>query len=206
VLRAIVRESLWGGQRVFVHVFYNPFKAVGDRERLYRDVVGMFEQVKLVPQKFLNDRKVRRYISVEQVEGVYRVGIKSDVVVGVKRYSGWLVIVSNSVGDAVEVLRVYRCKDVVEKGFLKFKNSLDLACLRVYSDLAMQSKVFVCFIALVLLSYIHNVMADKKLYKLYTVRQLMWVLSKRCVQRVGEDIIEYPMTKEQRDIYSAFDF
>jgi transposase len=108
--------------------------------------------------------------------------------------------------DVAGVIGIYRSKDVVEKGFMRLKNSLDLARLRVFGGLAVQSKVFVCFVALVLLSYVHNVMVDKGLYKVYTLRLLMKVLSKRRVQTIGEDRIEYPVTKEQREIYSAFGF
>lgn len=206
-LRVVVGVSQWVGKSVYVHVFYNPLKAVGDRERFYRDVVGLFEQVKQVPCKFFGDKRVGKYIDVQLVgDGEYCVEVKKGVVESVKRYSGWLVLVSNCVGAAGEVLRVYRSKDVVEKGFMRLKNCLDLARLRVHSDFVVRSKVFVCFVALVLLSYVHNVMVDKKLYGVYTVRGLLRVLSKRCVQRIGEDRIEYPMSKEQRDIYSAFGF
>jgi transposase len=42
---------------------------------------------------------------------------------------------------------IYREKDVVEKGFLWFKNSLDLARLRVHQGNSMQNKTFVGFLA-----------------------------------------------------------
>jgi len=206
-LRAVVKECVWGeGHVVYVYVFYNPVKAVVDRERLYRKVGDMFERAVREPQKFFGDEEVCRYVDIRLVGGVYSVEVKKDVVAGAKRYSGWLVLVGNVVESVVEVIRIYRAKDVVEKGFMRLKGSLDLARLRVHSDLAVQSKVFVCFVALVLLSHIHNVMVDKGLYRFYTLRLLMRVLSKRRVQFIGEDRIEYPMTKEQREIYSAFGF
>ena len=59
--------------------------------------------------------------------------------------AGWLVTVSNHIQDASEAIRIYRDKDVVEKGFLRLKNSLGLGRLRVHSQQAMGSKVFVGF-------------------------------------------------------------
>jgi transposase len=35
--------------------------------------------------------------------------------------AGWLVILSNDIEDPKETLRIYRAKDVVEKGFLRLK-------------------------------------------------------------------------------------
>jgi transposase len=58
--------------------------------------------------------------------------------------SGWLVIISNYISDAKEVIKTHREKDVVEKGFQRLKNSLDLGRLRVHSENSMQNKVFIC--------------------------------------------------------------
>ena len=40
----------------------------------------------------------------------------------------------NDISDAGEALLIYREKEVVEKGFLKFQNSLDLSRLRVHRE------------------------------------------------------------------------
>ena len=59
--------------------------------------------------------------------------------------AGWLVMISNNVSDPKEALAIYREKDVVEKGFLRLKNSLDLGRLRVHREDSMQNKVFCRF-------------------------------------------------------------
>ena len=114
------------------------------------------------------------------------------------------MIVSNRISDAEEALRIYRSKDVVEKGFLRLKNSLDLGRLRVHSDASMQNKIFIGFIALILLSQIHNTMLDVDLYKKYTMKQLLRVLSKHRVQEINGNQIRFTPTKQQREIYEAF--
>jgi transposase len=206
-LRAITKKRKWGNKYIHSHVFFNPIKAVIDREKLYKKVSDMLEKAKSNPEKFKDNKDFLQYINIQLSEnGIYSVEVKNDAVESAKRYSGWLLIISNNPKNAVEVLSIYRSKDVVEKGFLRLKHSLDLARLRVHSDTVMLSKVFICFIALVLLSNIHNVMADKGLYKIYTMKSLMKVLSKRRAQNIKNERIEYPMTKEQREIYSAFGF
>jgi len=59
-----------------------------------------------------------------------------------KHESGYTINIRE---DASEAIRIYRDKDVVEKGFLRLKNSLGLGRLRVHSQQAMGSKVFVGF-------------------------------------------------------------
>jgi len=122
------------------------------------------------------------------------------------RFAGVLVLLSNCVEGAVEVLRVYRGRDVVEKGFERLKGSLDLGRLRVHGDCAVQNKFFVGFVSLVLLSYVHRVMVEKDLYRVYTLKELLRVLSKFRVYDLNGVKIKAVATKEVRDIYRAFEF
>jgi transposase len=107
--------------------------------------------------------------------------------------------------DVREALTIYRQKDVVEKGFLCLKNSLDLGRLRVHQETSMQNKVFVGFISLILLSQIHKNMLAEKLYKKMTMKKLIMVLSKLRVQEINGTQILYPLAKEQKIIFKAFD-
>ncbi len=67
--------------------------------------------------------------------------VREDVIERELANAGWLVLVSNHIKDAGEAIKIYRAKDVVEKGFLRFKGSLGLDRLRVHSQEAMESKV-----------------------------------------------------------------
>jgi len=206
-LRAITKKRKWGNKYIYAHVFYNPIKAVIDRENLYKTIADMIERATEQPEKYKDNKKFNQYLDILPVEGdTYSIKVKTDVVANARKYSGWLLIITNSIKNATEALNIYRSKDVVEKGFLKLKHSLDLSRVRMHSDATLHGKIFVCFVALILLSRIHNVMADKDLYKTYTMKQLMKTLSKRRSQKIGIDKIEYPITKEQKQIYSAFGF
>ena len=101
-------------------------------------------------------------------------------------------------------MRIYRGKDVVEKGFLRLKKSLDLGRLRVHSQESMQNKVFIGFIALVMLSEIHKVMSDEDMYVRMTLKKLLHTLSRHRIQQINGTRIIHPATKEQRNIYQAF--
>ena len=76
--------------------------------------------------------------------------------------------------------------------------------LRVHSDNAMQGKLFVGFLACVLMAEINKTMAEHDMYKNYTMRELLNILAKLRVQDINGRRILYPVTKEQRLIYEAF--
>lgn len=205
-LRAATHKRKWGDGNVYAHVFHNPRKSVNDREKLYASVTQMLAIASSAPEKYAGDKTYTRFLDFSETDGKYTVTVKTRALKSAVKHAGWLVLISSHIEDAVEALRIYRSKDVVEKGFMKLKNSLDLGRLRVHGDNAMQNKLFIGFVALVLLSQIHTVMTDKGLYRRLTMKRLMRVLSKRRIQKIGDEKIVYPPTKEQREIFFAFGF
>ena len=117
---------------------------------------------------------------------------------------GWMVLISNHVEDCRRALEIYRAKDVVEKGFMRLKNSIDLGRLRVHSQNRMQGKVFIGFIALVLMSHMNKIMLEKGLYKKMTMKGLILEMRKLRVQRIRGRRILYPLSKSHKEIFQAF--
>jgi hypothetical protein len=66
------------------------------------------------------------------------------------------------------------------------------------------SKVFVGFIALILMSAILKVMSDNDLYRQLTMKKLIITLAKLRVQEINGHRILFPLTKEQKDIFKSF--
>ena len=207
-LRAVTKLCRWNdGHNVYVHVYYNARKALGIREDLYAHVVTLREQAVNQPERCLGNPDYQKYLDIRQVEktnGGYTVKVRENVVEEELETAGWMVVISNCVKDAKEAIKAYREKDVIEKGFLRLKNSLDLGRLRMHSETSMQNKVFIGFISLILLSAIHKVMVEKKLYGKMTMRKLILSLSRLKLQMVNGTRILFPVTKEQRCIYDAF--
>jgi len=208
-LRAVSKTRRWSKDyKVYTHVFYNARKAKGTREDLYAHVATLRDQALENPEKYSNDANYTKYLIIRRSEkenSGYTVNFREDVVEAELETAGWLVLISNFSTDAKEAIKIYRDKDVVEKGFQRLKNSLDLGRLRVHSETSAQNKVFIGFISLILLSSIHNVMVDKRLYGKMTMRKLILTLSRLRLQMVRGVRILLPMTKEQRMIYKAFD-
>lgn len=140
----------------------------------------------------------------EQQNSGYTISIRTDVVEKSLQTAGWVVLISNAVSDAQKAMGIYRDKDVVEKGFLRMKNSIDLGRLRVHNDNAVRGKLFIGFVASVIMSCINKVMTDKDLYRKYTMKELIRILAKLRIQEINGQSIIAPLTKEQRMIYEAF--
>lgn len=207
-LRAVTKERVWNeNHRLHTHVYYHAMQALKLREELYAHVTVLKERAEAHPLAALKDEESGKYLIIRKSENTlsgYTVNIREEVVDKELETAGWLVVLSNDVSDAKEALSIYRQKDVVEKGFLRLKTQLDLGRLRVHRDDSMQNKVFIGFIALILMSHMHKVMLDQRLYKKMTMKKLLLLLSKLRVQHINDQRILFPLTKEQKAIYKAF--
>lgn len=123
----------------------------------------------------------------------------------INRYTGFQALLSNNIKDPVEALRIYRDKDVVEKCFDDCKNQLDMKRLRMHNSPSMDGRLFVQFIALILVSALRKNMRKADLMKRYTVRELLQeteTLMKIKYTGTHKPILT-EMTKPQREILNA---
>ncbi|GHV40050.1 IS4 family transposase [Synergistales bacterium] len=175
-MRAVTKERAWSnGHKVFTHIYYSALKALHRREDLYSHAAILRDEAEAEPQKWIKDDEHTKYLIIRRAENSktgYTVNVREEVIDDALKTAGWVVIISNKAGNAKDTMRIYRAKDVVEKGFLRLKRSLDLGRLRAHSQENMQNKVFVGFIALIMLSELHSVMSDKELYKKMTMKHL----------------------------------
>ena len=204
-MRAATSEIQWGSKALYSHVYYSAKKAAGKREELYVHAALLKESAIAEPGKYSSSPAYKKYLRFTRTKNGYNVKIRHDVIEKELRHAGWLIVFSNKTSNAKKAIRIYRDKDVVEKGFLRFKNCLDMGRLRVHSEGRMQNKLFVGFIALIIMSEINRVMLNEGLYRNMTMRQLFLNLAKLRVQYVNGTRILFPVTKTQREIYKAFD-
>jgi transposase len=207
-LRGITKERAWGnGRNVYAHIYFAPHKALGRREDIFGHISTLRDEAETEPEKYAKSREHKKYLNIrksEKADSGYTVNIREDAVNAALGTHGWLVLISNDVVDIRSAIRIYRAKDVVEKGFLRLKCDLDLGRLRVHSQDRMQNKVFVGFVALILLSHIHAVMMDHDMYGKMTMKKMIRTLARHRVQTIAGERIIYPATKTQREVYEIF--
>jgi len=207
-IRGVHRLVAWpDGPSLHTLLYFNPVKSIKDRNDLYDYVTRLKAAALADPFNKKLAREYRKYLIVrrsKKASGGATVNFRKDAIDKELDTSGWFIIVSNCTDDVREAYAVYRAKDVVEKSFWKYKNSLGLDRLRVHGSDRMHNKLLVSFIALVLVSHVYNVMKEKRLAERMTFDRLILTMSKLRVATVNGTQVLSPVTKEQADILAAF--
>jgi transposase len=165
----------WSGHRCYVHLYYNAAKAAEDFDKLNKKLVickGELERDEpdnahkpLYDRFFKIKRTPKRGLSVSYND--------AEIQKYRKRYAGFFCILTNLKIDSGEILETYRRKDVVENCFDDLKNSLDMKRLRIHSSAAMDTRLFIQFLALILISKIRHDLRGDKALKYLTPREVM---------------------------------
>ena len=106
--------------------------------------------------------------------------------------------------DAFTALHLYRMKDVVEKAFGNIKERLNMRRLLVSSEKSLDGKIFVEFVALILISCLDYRMKQTDLYKDLTLNQLLDKLDViECFEDNGHSLRVGELLDKQKEIYNA---
>lgn len=207
-IRGIHKLRTWSSNvKLHTHVFFNPEKAVKDRNELFGYVASLMQQATEDSSNEKLAAEFKKYLIIrksQQTDSGVTISIREDVVAKELDTAGWFVLLSNHIEDVQTAHDVYRMKDVVEKSFLKYKNNLGLDRLRVHSDDRVENKLFIAFIALIITSAIYETMKKKDIFKRMTFDRLILTLAKLKSATVNRKTILRPITKEQSLIFDAF--
>ena len=119
-------------------------------------------------------------------------------------YDGYFALLSNEVKDPFVALSLYRSKDIVEKAFGNLKERLNFRRLHVSSELSLNGKLFVEFIALIYLSYVKKKMQEAKLFETWTLQDLLDELDTiELLEIPGYGRILGEITENQKNLYQA---
>jgi transposase len=224
-IQGMCREIEWDdNKKVYTHIFFNMVKSIEEKKSLYTYVSTLAEKARNDPENSKLIAEYNKYLTIKKENDCKPiVTIKQDVLDEEVSHAGWMILISNQIKDVKKALSIYRAKDAVEKGFYRLKNSLDLNRLRVHSDdahrtdvfdervplalnlrLAMQGKLFLGFISLILMSHIHHVMTSTKQYKFMSMKELTKEMEKLRIQYIAGNRILFPLTKSHKNIFKIF--
>ncbi len=201
----------WGKKRrrLYLHLYYNANQAAEEFDRFTRKLLTYKDEVESGQRNKEHEESYQRYLIIKDTpKRGLRVTFNDEQIQKYrKRYSGFFCILSSKLKNPVDALHVYRQKDSVENSFDDLKNTLDMKRLRIHTAAAMDSRLFLQFLALILICRIRNTIRDDKILRNLTVREVMeemQTLSKITYSnRYGQLYTETsPM---QRKIISAFD-
>lgn len=196
----------WNNRRVYYHVYYDEERNIREKKLLMQKVLHLENQL-AEGSVSITDSVARRYFAFHKTkDGHYNIHRKKEVIDSEKKLAGYFVILTNHYKDPQGLLEIYRNKDVVEKCFDNLKNDLDLHRLRIHSDEAMEGRIFIGFISLIITSYIREKMRVHDIYRKYSFHELMAELKKlkMIVFKDGKKMLT-EITSRQKFIFKAME-
>ena len=202
--RPYKRDMIKEKRRMYMHLYSNCQKAVDDELEFTKKMIMLNEELEsgnMVPE---HKKLYEKYFDMKStpVRGA-RITARQEEMDEAKKSYGYFALISNELRDPAEALKIYRNKDLVEKAFNNIKERLDCRRLAVSSELSLDGKLFVEFIALIYLSYIKKQMQDQKLFKDYTIQGALDKVDLiECFERPGCELRVGEMTEAQKNLYS----
>lgn len=176
-LHVVTERRSWGEKRrrVYLHIYYNAAQAAKEFDRFTRELLAYKEEVESNRRHKDHEENYARFLCIRNTpkRGMRVTFNDPEIQKHRKRYAGFFCILSSKIKDPMDALRIYREKDSVENSFDDLKNALDMKRLRIHSAAAMDSRLFLQFLALILVCRIRNTTRDDKKLRNLTVREIM---------------------------------
>ena len=175
VLYAVTKLHKWNGRRCYAHIYYNNVMAADVANAFMLKLMVWKQELESGNQKTANQWAYEKYFHVKETPKRGRKVLEKSEAVhkAINQYAGFSCIISTKKMDAVAALDIYRKKELVENSFDDLKNSLDMKRLRIHSSSSMDSRLFIQFIALILLSAVRNTKIQHEKLRYLTIREIM---------------------------------
>ncbi|MHC1771325.1 MAG: IS1634 family transposase [Flexilinea sp.] len=192
-----------GERRIYLHLFFNDQKAADDKAAFNTLLDSLEEELLSGNHNPEHEKLYLKYFEISQtpVRGVSLTPKQAAIDQAQKNY-GYFALISNVVKDPLEALEIYRGKVVIEKAFGNLKERLNMRRTSVSSEENLEGKLFVQFVALIYLSYINKAMSEQKLFRNYTLYELLDDLDViERFEQPGRRPYVGEMTRKQVDLY-----
>ncbi len=192
-------------RRAYLLLFYNPEKAAKDQADMNEYLTGLYNDLKEGKHRDYCAKDYNKFFEISETPKRGRkIMPKENAMLEAAKNYGYFALLSNEVKDPFEALSLYRSKDVVEKAFGNLKERLNFRRMQVSSELSLNGKLFVEFIALIYLSYVKKKMQDANMFEKWTLQGLLDELDTiELFEAPEHGRILGEVTKKQDEIYHA---
>lgn len=200
-------EILKEKRRAYLLLFYNPEKAAKDQGDMNEYLTGLYNDLKEGKHRDYCAKDYNKFFEVtETPKRGRKINPREDAMLEAAKNYGYFALLSNEVKDPYEALSLYRSKDVVEKAFGNLKERLNFRRMQVSSELSLNGKLFVEFVALIYLSYVKKKMQEANLFDKWTMQGLLDELDTiELFEAPEQGRILGEFTKKQEEIYQALE-
>jgi len=208
VLYMVTKLHNWKGRRCYAHICFNNKKAAEEADAFTLKLMVWKNELESGTEKAGNNWAYEKYFQVKETPKRGRKVVENTEAVeaAINVYSGFSCIITTKKMGAPEALEIYRRKETVENCFDDLKNALDMKRLRIHSSAAMESRLFIQFVALIILSAVRNIKNRHDKLRGLTIREIMEAMETvseiRFSGRYGKIITE--IDPIQRIIMEAF--
>jgi transposase len=206
--RPYKKDKIQEDRRMYVHIYFDTLKALEDERKFTTLIYQLNGELMTGNRENAHEVLYEKYFDIKTtpVRG-QKVMVKENVLAEARKNFGFFTLIGNEAMDANRALLIYRNKDIVEKAFYNVKDRLDMRRLNVSSDLSLDGKLFVEFIALIYISYLHKAMLNAHLYTKYTMYEVLDELE--VIERFDREGYAPQLgeiTEKQSDIFKALGF
>lgn len=195
--------------RVWKHLYYDP----GRKEREISAFMMKLEKCRVeLETENLLDRNKKFYETCFIVKDTPKRGrkviVNSEAVNDfINSNSCYWVLISNTEKNAATALSHYRMRNDIELQFDDLKNTIDCKRLGVHKESTMKSKVFICFISLIILNELRREVAaipaqERNHWSWKEMLKKVSTYSRCKFSKTHNDVYTVP-TKAQRPIFKA---
>jgi transposase len=197
-------DTIKAKRRMYLHLYYSPERALEKETTFNIRMAQLQNELENDERQPDHEKLYAKYFEVKTtpVRGT-KVVARDDVMATAKLNYGYFALLSNEIKEAVTALEVYRNKDSVEKAFNNLKDRMSMRRLAVSSEKSLEGKLFVQFIGLIIVSYITKKMQENKLFRKYTMQEVLDDLDIiECFEVPGQKLQIGETTKRQLDLYA----
>ena len=198
----------------YIHIYYSAKRNWAETEVL-RQSIKLYE---IALNNALNTKKTFRKPITSLFDLVYTDGVLTSFTrnkMNIKKafdVCGYFGIITSYEANYDETLTLYKGRDSSEKLFSATKSFLGGKSVRVHSREALDTKMFIEFLALIVRNKIYNDLHDHKILEkrknnYLTVPAAIKQLEMIELVRGGDDkyLLDHALTRQQKDILAAFD-
>lgn len=197
----------WDSHRLYVHTYFNSMRAEDENRRIDRYLHQLREELMTGTRNKAHEDDYAAFFTVTTTpKRGAKVHFRDAAIEQFKRTrAGFFVLGTNDIKDPVHALQVYHTRDTVEKEFDDLKNERDMKRIRVHSAKAMEGRIFIQFIALILESSLRLALNSINWFREHDLRSALDEMkSIRRVQIPGQRPLITTPTGRQQMLAHAF--
>ncbi len=195
------------GKKFYVHVFFDPNKAVGDLST-FISIINLCKYEMEMDRPDENHTDIyEKYLIIKEENGKIQVELNSEAILHHNSLLGYSAIISNFTRNPSTAMIPFLQRNTITEMFNHMMNDYDNASMNLFTESNYLSRVFIQFLAMILRLESESIMNTKRLNKSMTYKEMVKEISNiKTVKVPGQ---KKPMvtfiSDVQARILSAFD-